>query len=873
MTDEDTWSVPADWRAKAEPFRGLNTVPPRRIDPDGPSALMKILRQYRGSIRAALDTARENGLGEIADAGYAYFTSDSSAEPAGAAVVWAIVEHDMWTCCRAVAGTHAEHVEREIIDPFLDSWLLEHGLMFAAEAVVRRRELRLARLQSADRTIYTALSTVGPGDAGNRYPFDRMAQRVRAHLAAAPDDEYHAVVQRFSQLRAEPGTVWARLATSYLVPEQQDWLEADLALDGLDRDASPLQMLITAVTTPEQLTRFLMIAPPPRHYDRREQHYSMLTQLGPAAVPLIVQDFSQTDPVGRGIQWLAGILGRIPQDVAYLALLDRIDNKYVAAEVAKASDRYPRRALRLLSRRAVESSSPVVIRILRVHAHAHPELIAEHADPAAVPLLEASTRLPDASADQLPEVLTAERKGRSPKPPTWLVPALLPQIQLRESRTALPEAAAAQFITMLMAGGTEGDHPGLATVADTVDPDSLAEFTWAIFDAWQLAAYPSKSGWVLHALGRLGNDDTVRRLVPFITLWPSKSAHARALEGVNTLAAIGGEVALMHLHAIAKRARSDSLRARAAEHVEVIARARGLSDDELADRVVPHLGLSGDSTLTLNYGARHFHIGVDQEMRPSVTADGSRLRTLPKPSAADDPALAPVAYQSFRDFTKELKTVTSDQIRRFEAAMVDGRRWRAGAQRELIIEHPVLGQLARRLVWAIFDTEGTVTGSFRVETDRTLADLGDERFELPDDALVGVAHPLHLGDSLGQWRELFADYELLQPFDQLDRSLHSFTPEESASNRLSRFVDRPLATGKLYGLRQRGWELDYDRIYRRFGMSHRVSVLLDPGIHGGYRYEAEQQRIVAVELSGGEFGALDAIAASELLRQLERLAA
>ncbi|MRH88099.1 DUF4132 domain-containing protein [Nocardia sp. SYP-A9097] len=218
-------------------------------------------------------------------------------------------------------------------------------------------------------------------------------------------------------------------------------------------------------------------------------------------------------------------------------------------------------------------------------------------------------------------------------------------------------------------------------------------------------------------------------------------------------------------------------------------------------------------------------------------------------------------------------TMTGDQLRRLEAAMVDGRRWRASAHRAVIIDHPELGKLARRLVWASFAADGTVIESFRLDQDGVPVDARDEALELPDDALIGVAHPVQLGQALDRWHAVFANSELSQPFEQLERAVYRFTPAEAASNELPRFVDREVPTRRLYGLRQHGWELGYDALYRSFGLKQRVVVELDPGIHGGYSYEAEQQVIVAVRCEGGDFGGLDALAASELLRQLERLAA
>ncbi|MFB8008345.1 DUF4132 domain-containing protein [Nocardia sp. NPDC056000] len=865
MTTEDEWSVPAQWRAKAEPFRGRNTVGAREIPADATGRLAALLGRYSPRVRSWLEVPPEGEFGAAVAAATGYIQApDAPITPLAAAVVWALADYNL---------RHRESERIEMRDHFLDSWIQRHGPVFAAETVVWSRGIVVDRRRSSEGWLAAVLELAAPDDP-NLIGFDYLAQSLRAHLASVPDDEYQAVVQRLSELREDPGTVWARLACTYLVPDQQEWLDTDLAADGRNPRSRARTMLSSCLTTEAQLDRFLEVTGPPV-YSPDSQKFSMLTQVGPAAVPMILQqfDWAAGNNWTADIKTLSGMLSQVPTDAAYQALLNRIDNKHVAAALDKASARYPRRAMRLLSRQAAELATPLVVRTLRLHAAAHPDLIAEYAVAQALPLLEITKRLPDADTAALPPALTGAPPRKAPKPPKWLVPTLLPQLRLRETDTALPDIAAARFITMLIASGVDDDHPGVAEVIAAVEPAALAEFTWAIFDAWQLAAYPAKNGWVLHALALTGNDDTARRLVPYITAWPGKSGSARAVEGLRVLAAIGGEIALMHLHSIAGKTKYDSLRTEAEKQVAAIAERLGLGEEELADRVVPHLGLSADSTLRLNYGPREFEVGLDHELRPSISAGGRSLRSMPKPAAADDPELAPVAYQSFRDFAKELKTVTTDQLRRFEAAMVDGRRWRAPAQRAMIIEHPVLGQLARRLVWAIFAADGTVSGSFRVDQDGTLADIEDERLELPADALVGIAHPLHLGDDLTRWREVFTDYELLQPFEQLERPVYRFTPEEAAAKELPRFVDRKVPTGKLYGLRQRGWELGYSTLSHRFGVNRQVVVNVSPGIHGGYSYEAEEQLIVSVLCEGGEFGELDALTASELLRQLERLAA
>ncbi|WP_282778949.1 MULTISPECIES: DUF4132 domain-containing protein [unclassified Nocardia] len=215
--------------------------------------------------------------------------------------------------------------------------------------------------------------------------------------------------------------------------------------------------------------------------------------------------------------------------------------------------------------------------------------------------------------------------------------------------------------------------------------------------------------------------------------------------------------------------------------------------------------------------------------------------------------------------------MTTEQIRRLEGAMVDGRRWRVGTHRKTVVEQPGLGAMARRVVWAAFDADGAVATSFRIDNDGAYLDIEGVALELPDDALIGVAHPLHLGDARARWRAVYSERGLAQPFAQLDRDVYACTAAEAASNRLARFDNRRVATARVFGLQRFGWVLADRWAHRRVDARHDVTLTLDRGIRGGFHDDPDELRIFGVEVSGGVFGALEPVAASELLRQLERL--
>ncbi|WP_432109858.1 DUF4132 domain-containing protein [Streptomyces sp. AA1529] len=495
---------------------------------------------------------------------------------------------------------------------------------------------------------------------------------------------------------------------------------------------------------------------------------------------------------------------------------------------------------------------------------------------------------------------------KMPEPAAWADPRLLPRVLLRDRTSPLPDESVGHLLTMLAISRPGAVYTGVEVVKEACDPESLADFVWSVFEQWRMAGMPPKESWALHALGWLGDDDTVRRLTPVLRNWPGEGAHKRAVEGLDVLAALGSDVALMHLHGVAQRVKFKALRARAEEKLRQLAADRGLSGEELADRLVPDFGLDADGSTVVDYGPRHFTVGFDEQLRPYVLDQhGKRRKSLPQPGAHDDAELAAAERKRFMALKKDVRTVASDQVRRLEAAMVAGRSWTAGEFRELFASHPLLWHLVRRLVWlsvpagtpesALYGTPvvggADAATAFRVREDRSLADARDEKFTLPEDASVRLAHPLHLGEKLTAWQRVFTDHEIQQPFPQLDRAVHRLTEDEAAGDHLERFENITVSTAKLLGLERRGWQRDepmfagyQGQLSKPVGKNRWIVVSPSEGFIIGAVDASTEQSLEYIGLTdqptawtpSGEpsrptFAELDPVTTSELLADLTEL--
>ncbi|WP_167075013.1 WGR and DUF4132 domain-containing protein [Massilia aquatica] len=510
-------------------------------------------------------------------------------------------------------------------------------------------------------------------------------------------------------------------------------------------------------------------------------------------------------------------------------------------------------------------------------------------------LLEVAARYPQADvaaalADLLdPYQLFPAKPSAFPgfwQPAGWRRPLLA------HNGKALPDSAIEQLGCMLRFPSDDGVYAGIADVKKACTAQSLADFAWDIFLAWVGAGGPPKEGWGMGALGLIGNDDSARKLTPYLRGWPGESQHQRAVAGLDVLAAIGSDTALTLLNGIAQKVKFKALQDRAREKIAQIADARGLGVEELEDRLAPDLGLDDDGTLLLDFGPRQFRVGFDEALKPFVR-DGAKLRLadLPKPNKADHKDLSAAAVERFKALKKDARTIATQQVRRLEAAMCAQRRWSMEVFGQCLAGHPLVRHLVQRLVWGVYGSEANLLACFRVAVDGGWTDAADAPFALPegDGLRIGIVHALDVAAAdAAAFGQLFADYELVQPFAQIGRDVYMASAADLAAGSFERWVGVVVPSGRVLALENQGWRRGraWDggaiwNVNKPLGGGRAAQLDLSPGLMANNPEEFAEQRlgrlIVGATDRHGEvpvaasLATLDAIAISELIRDMGRL--
>lgn len=724
------------------------------------------------------------------------------------------------------------------------------------------------------------------------------ARWLRKCIAACSDAEHAACVAIAEGFR---GTgVQGDSLICHLFPEQSAWAEACAAHPDAQDDVDILSNLYDTALSPDSLLRLLR----GRYgeafgWDGTQRSPAIaLLQVhlyGAAALPLFEAGIKQyarhLSYFQPALDHLLKLLERLEAPEVFPMLFRHVELAAVRDLLQRLASRWPTALFKaaMLTPRRSDALEDWAVRLATdqpavIDAALAASTPAERARLEAVihnrlrPTEAALASLPPALCQAPPDL--PQPKGRKPALPEFFDARTLrrPQLRSEGGGGALPLSAMELLGRLLAASTLEAPRPELMEVRAACTPDSLADFAWSLFCAWQIGGSPSKQSWAFTALGLLGNDGVAYRLAPLVRDWPGQSAHARATLGLDILAALGSDAALMQLNAIAEKVKHAGLQSRARQRIDHIATTRGLTPTELADRLVPDLGLDEHGRVWLDFGPRQFRVQLDEALKPRLSdAAGKPLKDLPKAGRGDDAEMAEAATAQFKALKKEAKAVASLHIPRLERAMCTRRRWKPEVFRMLFVTHPLMRQLARRLLWGVY-RDGIAIDAFRVAEDGTLADRNDDDYALPapDSGVdVGIVHVLELpADLVGAFGQCFADYEILQPFPQLGRETHAVDDADRMAGELLRFKDRKAHAGALMGLAALDWEADTSSYaIRHFTKplpgGGQVSVELEPGILLGDLQSEPEQWLVKVDLPPAD---ADPIQVSELIRDLERVA-
>ncbi|PZT98667.1 MAG: hypothetical protein DI630_18955 [Gordonia sp. (in: high G+C Gram-positive bacteria)] len=652
------------------------------------------------------------------------------------------------------------------------------------------------------------------------------------------------------------------LAVSWLPGEHNDWLHRYHADDTGHYYSSGSQAhLETVANAPDEIARRLLREGIPTFLWRAEPTLQrILARFGDPAADFVLR-------VARSRPALTPVLAPIDGTAVSAHMIERLGNKSIRPTAMHWFRRHIDTAAADLVAHTLGATGSPRRRAEQLLGQLGREGHRDH-------LLDASRALAgDDAHAEVTRILDTDPlmhlPSRVPTMPEWLSPVLLPPISLKGDDRPLPASAVTNICTMLAMSRLGDEYAGIDILRHLISSAHLAQFTRDIFTRWSAAGFPLQQDWALDALGVLGDNITVDLLAPLIQTWPLQSAHRRATTGLDVLMAIGSDNALHALWTIADGLRFPALRKKAEANINYIADQLDLAPEDLADRVIPRLGFDAQSTMIIDYHRTTFMVSLTNRLLVQITdSTGTPLADVPAPNAAD-PGDVHDTYKRYTTMRRTLRTTGPDLIGRLQTAMLTERQWTLDAVVQRYLHHPLMGPLARNLLWV--NDQGAF---FRFdELTKEPVTASEQPLHLDGAATIRLAHPVAMAsDDLRAWQTVFDNSALEQPFEQLWRAVYTNELTEG----LSLYENVKVSTRELLALRRSGWvrEEPQDKgaqiaLHKPIGKGALATMMVFPGFNISNAQQWKTQRIVDVSVSGSQ--QLSPIDTSELMRDLSAL--
>ncbi|NGO11185.1 DUF4132 domain-containing protein [Streptomyces sp. HC44] len=265
----------------------------------------------------------------------------------------------------------------------------------------------------------------------------------------------------------------------------------------------------------------------------------------------------------------------------------------------------------------------------------------------------------------------------------------------------------------------------------------------------------------------------------------------------TALCRMEGEAALAELARLTARVTYKSTLNLLEAGLEERAKALGLGREEIEELAVPTYGLSETGRRVVHFGDVRAELVVDdgRAVLRWRNAAGKAVKSVPAAVRRDHSE----ELKELKAAAKDINAMLTALTKRLDRQFLAHREWASAIWRERYLDHPLVGTLARRLLWTL---DGTACGY----SEGALRDLSGE--PVTGEGTVRLWHPVGRPvEEVLAWRDRLEKEGVTQPFKQAHREVYLLTDAErrtgSYSNRFAGHVLRQYPFRSLAA--ERGW--------------------------------------------------------------------
>lgn len=376
---------------------------------------------------------------------------------------------------------------------------------------------------------------------------------------------------------------------------------------------------------------------------------------------------------------------------------------------------------------------------------------------------------------------------------------------LRQARALLPTVGESAFVAALISTLAEVGKPGKPAVSyilghpvdsdPTIVHDTHSDLLRGL--VWCASLVPQDE--VIAAIGDAA--DVCFKKIPGVGPRAPKIGNACLI----ALSAVSSTAAVAQLSRLKTKSKHVSIQKQLGKALDTAAQKTGLSAQELEEVAVPTCGLTAVGELRRQLGEFIAHMGCMDGSKPVLSwikPDGKVQTTVPAAVKEQFPG----ELKALKLAEKEVGRLLPAQRDRLEQLFLQQRTWPLSAFRSRFLDHPLVGAVARRLIWRF--TSGPRTDAGIWHEDHLVDVTGRELDALDDTTQVSLWHPHAVApEGVRAWRNWLEAHQVRQPFKQAHREVYLLTDAERQTEVYSnRFAAHILRQHQFAALcQQRGW--------------------------------------------------------------------
>jgi hypothetical protein len=212
-----------------------------------------------------------------------------------------------------------------------------------------------------------------------------------------------------------------------------------------------------------------------------------------------------------------------------------------------------------------------------------------------------------------------------------------------------------------------------------------------------------------------------------------------------------------------------------ANALETAARRIGMTAEEIEEMSVPTYGLEEVGLRRDDFDdvVSKLKVNGSEAEQTWIRKDGKRLSSAPR-------TIKERCSEELKEITqaiKDIRKMLPAQRDRMDNLFLLQRKWTYASWLARYINHPLVGTIARRLIWRFSKADKAASA---IWFDGHIVGRDGKHLDWLDDSImVELWHPIHAEpDAVLEWRQWLMDHEIRQPFKQAYREIYLLTDAE-----------------------------------------------------------------------------------------------